>query len=189
MKSITIVTFLLVVGLNGFGQDSKWVNGHLIPKPEKTDFKKDTIFCKISYPNNFGARPFYKIKVLIDDEKVIKLQASEIVSFTRGSEYFKSGYFNGNYSFAKQIISGKISLYRNKQVSMGVSSASSYVLYHFQLPNSKNMIYFPSNSKYKKFIKFMESYFSEDKELMKLVIDKTLNSKDVIEIIEHYNEN
>ena len=203
IKRIKLILFILItpIIMNAQKSDYKnsdWINGYVIPKPEKTEFNKDTIFCKICYPTMIiGGVEFYKIKIQLDNETTMKLEAFEIISFTRGNEYFESGYFNGNYSFAKRIIFGKISLFINKQTSFGPSVAGSAGgsisgtysgLYYFQLPNSKKMIHFQSGLKYKKFIKFMGSYFSDNKELMQLVIDKKLKSKDVIEIITIYNK-
>lgn len=194
-----IISFPIIINAQKSNyKNSDWIDGYIIPKPKKTEFSKDTVFCKISYPKKvIGGVEFYKIKILLKNGETTKIQASEIILFKRGDEYFESGYFNENYSFAKRIILGKVSLFTNKQSSyapsggmhaIGPISTTSAGVYYFKLPNTKKMIHFPSGLKYKKFIPFMETYFSDNKELIQLVKDEKLKSKDVIEIITIYNK-
>jgi antitoxin component YwqK of YwqJK toxin-antitoxin module len=181
---------------------SEWIDGYFIPKQEENIFNSDTIFTKISFSQNLAGPHFYKIKVQIDNQESIKIQASEIISFSRGINVYYSGYFKENHSFAYELISGEASLYSNTQSNHTFernSVSNSYnpkllttwenMNYYIKFNNSNKMILFPTSYKYKKFLLFMKKHFSQDKMLMNLIKKGTLNSKDVIEIILRYNHN
>ncbi|MGB0882717.1 MAG: hypothetical protein ACPGSO_07160 [Vicingaceae bacterium] len=182
-------------------KNSEWIKGFVILKPGNDKLKTDTVFGNISFAKNVSGNHFYKIKVQIDSNEITKLQASEVVSFSRGTEYYASGFFKDNYSFAYKIISGKASLFTNTQSSNlwaknSVTKVSgpklvtsvSNLNYYIKMNNSNKMILFPIGCNYDKFLPFVKKYFADDSELIELVTYKVLTSENVIEIITRYNK-
>ena len=195
LKKLLLIAILsLIVQEIVIGQKNNaiYVDGYVIPKPDNDKLGSDTIYGKICFAKNIMGYEFYKIKLQLPNNEIIKIQASEIISFTRGIQYFESGYFDENYAFAERIIHGQISLFSNTQTSRNFTAnnaSSSYASgnLYIQHNSSKRMIAIPS--RYKKFVEVMELFIKDDKELMTLIINKKLKSKDIKEIITRYNAN
>jgi len=183
-------------------KNSDWINGFVVLNLKKKEHNADTLWGKISFAKNIAGNHFYKIKIQLNSGKTIKLQASEMLSFTRGSDQYESGFFKGNYSFAFKLIDDNLSLYTNTQSSslfeknsinkirgFKLMTSASNLSYYIKLPKSKKMVLFPIKSNYKSFVSFAQKYFANDQELLDLIIYKVLLPKDVIEIVTRYNKN
>ncbi|NOX47785.1 MAG: hypothetical protein GXO89_12490 [Chlorobi bacterium] len=204
-KAILIFLFYMIAQLIVVGQENydTWVDGYIIAKVDNTKFEKDTVFGEIRFIENKMGLEFYKIELQMQSNETIKIQASEIISFQRGTKYYKSGFFDNNYSFAERIIHGPISLYSNTQSKYGNNICSNSndgpkwngtinqygddVDFYIEDRTSKKMTVIPS--RYKKFVEVMEMYISDDKELMSLIVSKELKLKNIVEIINQYNAN